>query len=31
LGEGVAVCISKGGWKAGEAARKVELARKGLL
>ncbi|RAH73724.1 protein lcl2 [Aspergillus aculeatinus CBS 121060] len=31
LGEGSAVCVSKGGFKAGEAARKVELARKGLL
>lgn len=31
LGEGKAICISKGGFKAGEAARKVELARKGLL
>jgi hypothetical protein len=31
LGEGIAICISKGGWKEGEAARKVELARKGLL
>ena len=31
LGEGVAVCASKGGWKAGEAGRKIELARKGLL
>ncbi|POS83769.1 hypothetical protein EPUL_004768 [Erysiphe pulchra] len=31
LGEGIAICISKGGFKAGEAARKVELARKGLL
>ncbi|KAI9828355.1 MAG: Long chronological lifespan protein 2 [Thelocarpon impressellum] len=31
LGDGSAVCVSKGGWKAGEAARKVELARKGLL
>tara|TARA_R110002060_G_scaffold22527_1_gene30602 strand:+ start:1345 stop:1569 length:225 start_codon:yes stop_codon:yes gene_type:complete len=31
LGDGKAVCISKGGFKAGEAARKVELARKGLL
>jgi hypothetical protein len=31
LGEGKAVCISKGGFKTGEAARKVELARKGLL
>lgn len=31
LGEGIAVCVSKGGFKAGEAARKIELARKGLL
>ncbi|PLN80070.1 hypothetical protein BDW42DRAFT_171485 [Aspergillus taichungensis] len=31
LGEGSAVCISKGGYKPGEAARKIELARKGLL
>ncbi|KGO65314.1 hypothetical protein PITC_015820 [Penicillium italicum] len=31
LGEGSAVCVSKGGFKAGEAARKIELARKGLL
>jgi hypothetical protein len=31
LGEGSAICISKGGFKAGEAARKVELARKGLI
>ncbi|KAF2754736.1 hypothetical protein EJ05DRAFT_513668 [Pseudovirgaria hyperparasitica] len=31
LGEGIAVCASKGGWKAGEVARKIELARKGLL
>ncbi|KAE9364215.1 hypothetical protein N431DRAFT_388187 [Stipitochalara longipes BDJ] len=31
LGDGKAVCISKGGFKAGEAARKIELARKGLL
>ena len=31
LGEGSAICISKGGFKVGEAARKVELARKGLL
>jgi hypothetical protein len=30
LGNGK-VCISKGGFKAGEAARKIELARKGLL
>ncbi|KAG9245433.1 hypothetical protein BJ878DRAFT_18391 [Calycina marina] len=31
LNEGKAICISKGGFKAGEAARKVELARKGLI
>ncbi|KKK15945.1 hypothetical protein P175DRAFT_0479549 [Aspergillus ochraceoroseus IBT 24754] len=31
LGEGSAVCVSRGGYKAGEAARKVELARKGLI
>ncbi|KAK3686172.1 hypothetical protein B0T22DRAFT_242233 [Podospora appendiculata] len=31
MGEGQRVCISKGGFKAGEAARKIELARKGLL
>jgi hypothetical protein len=31
IGEGRAICISKGGFKAGEAARKVELARKGLI
>jgi hypothetical protein len=31
LGEGHRICISKGGFKAGEAARKVELARKGML
>ncbi|KAJ5463237.1 hypothetical protein N7475_008181 [Penicillium sp. IBT 31633x] len=31
LGEGSAVCVSKGGFKEGEAARKIELARKGLL
>lgn len=31
LGEGSAICVSKGGYKAGEAARKIELARKGLL
>jgi len=31
LGEGSAICVSKGGFKEGEAARKVELARKGLL
>ncbi|EEA24340.1 Long chronological lifespan protein 2 [Talaromyces marneffei ATCC 18224] len=31
LGEGSAVCVSRGGWTAGEAARKIELARKGVL
>ncbi|KAJ5995240.1 hypothetical protein N7481_002217 [Penicillium waksmanii] len=31
LAEGSAICVSKGGYKAGEAARKIELARKGLL
>ncbi|KAI0903566.1 hypothetical protein F4823DRAFT_568561 [Ustulina deusta] len=31
MGEGHRICVSKGGFKAGEAARKVELARKGLL
>jgi len=31
LGEGIAICGSKGGWKEGEFARKVELARKGVL
>lgn len=31
LVEGNRICVSKGGFKAGEAARKVELARKGLL
>ena len=31
LGEGIAICGSKGGWKEGELAKKVELARKGLL
>ncbi|KAI1323653.1 hypothetical protein F5Y16DRAFT_383054 [Xylariaceae sp. FL0255] len=31
LGDGSRICISKGGFKAGEAARKVELARKGML
>ncbi|MCJ1229857.1 Long chronological lifespan protein 2 [Toensbergia leucococca] len=31
LGDGIAICVSKGGFKAGEAARKIELARKGLL
>jgi hypothetical protein len=31
LGEGIAVCASKGGWKKDETIRKVELARKGML
>ncbi|PHH88623.1 hypothetical protein CDD83_7294 [Cordyceps sp. RAO-2017] len=31
LGDGKRVCVSKGGFRPGEAARKVELARKGLL
>jgi len=31
LGDGSMVCVSKGGYKAGEASRKIELARKGLL
>ncbi|KAJ4341500.1 Long chronological lifespan protein 2 [Ascochyta clinopodiicola] len=31
LGDGIAICGSKGGWKEGEFAKKVELARKGLL
>ena len=31
LGGGAKLCASKGGYKAGEMARKVELARKGLL
>ncbi|OJD19198.1 hypothetical protein AJ78_00811 [Emergomyces pasteurianus Ep9510] len=31
LGDGSAICVSKGGFKPGEAARKVELARKGWL
>ena len=31
LGEGKKACISKGGYSPTEAARKVELARKGLL
>ncbi|TID13437.1 hypothetical protein E2P81_ATG11660 [Venturia nashicola] len=31
LGEGIAICASKGGWKAGETQRKIDLARKGLL
>ncbi|KAK2070400.1 hypothetical protein P8C59_004893 [Phyllachora maydis] len=31
LADGHRVCVSKGGFKAGEAARKIELARKGML
>ncbi|KAG8628553.1 hypothetical protein KVT40_004426 [Elsinoe batatas] len=31
LGDGSMLCVSKGGFKQGEAARKIELARKGLL
>lgn len=31
LDDGSMICVSKGGYKAGEAARKIELARKGLL
>lgn len=31
LGEGSAVCASRGGYKQGETARKIELARKGAL
>ncbi|KAJ5182894.1 hypothetical protein N7492_000510 [Penicillium capsulatum] len=31
LGEGSAICVSKGGFKEGEALRKIELARKGML
>ncbi|KAH7396410.1 hypothetical protein BKA66DRAFT_455056 [Pyrenochaeta sp. MPI-SDFR-AT-0127] len=31
LGEGIAICGSKGGWGEGEFAKKVDLARKGLL
>ncbi|KAK3679767.1 Long chronological lifespan protein 2 [Recurvomyces mirabilis] len=31
FGDGSMACISRGGWAAGESARKVELARKGLL
>lgn len=31
FGEGSMLCVSKGGYKAGEAARKIELARKGLI
>ncbi|KAI5461708.1 hypothetical protein BGZ63DRAFT_386471 [Mariannaea sp. PMI_226] len=31
LAEGQRICVSRGGFRAGEAARKVELARKGLI
>ncbi|KAI1435964.1 hypothetical protein GGR50DRAFT_693702 [Xylaria sp. CBS 124048] len=31
MGEGGRICVSRGGFKEGEAARKVELARKGML
>ncbi|KAK0614562.1 hypothetical protein B0T14DRAFT_528697 [Immersiella caudata] len=31
LADGNRICVSRGGFKVGEAARKVELARKGLL
>ncbi|KAH7071212.1 long chronological lifespan protein 2 [Paraphoma chrysanthemicola] len=31
LGDGIAICGSKGGWADGEFTRKVELARKGVL
>lgn len=31
LGEGISICGSKGGWKEVEFAKKVELARKGVL
>jgi hypothetical protein len=31
LGEGSAACVSKSSPRAGKAARKIELARKGLL
>ncbi|KAL5115593.1 Long chronological lifespan protein 2 [Pleosporales sp. CAS-2024a] len=31
LGEGIAVCASKGGWHENEFAHKLQLARKGLL
>ncbi|KAF1823064.1 uncharacterized protein K489DRAFT_318884 [Dissoconium aciculare CBS 342.82] len=31
FGDGSMACVSKGGFKAGEAGRKIELARKGLL
>ncbi|KIH92367.1 hypothetical protein SPBR_03329 [Sporothrix brasiliensis 5110] len=31
LAEGNRLCVSRGGFKEGEAARKIELARKGML
>ncbi|KAF6804122.1 hypothetical protein CMUS01_14922 [Colletotrichum musicola] len=31
LAEGNRICVSRGGFAAGEAARKIELARKGML
>lgn len=31
FGDGSMACVSKGGFKEGEALRKIELARKGLL
>lgn len=31
LAEGQRICVSKGGFKEGEAARKIELMRKGML
>ncbi|KAH6692538.1 hypothetical protein F5X68DRAFT_259181 [Plectosphaerella plurivora] len=31
LSDGQRICVSRGGFAAGEAARKVELARKGML
>ena len=31
LADGQRICVSRGGFKEGEAARKIELARKGLL
>ncbi|KAF4466615.1 Long chronological lifespan 2 [Fusarium albosuccineum] len=31
LAEGQRVCVSRGGFREGDAARKIELARKGLL
>jgi len=31
FGDGSMACVSKDGWKEGGAARKIELARKGLL